>query len=148
MYMITQFFVRPKSIYQLLIEILGMGSRKPDPQDLVNLTDPRKQFRKGTQALFFPIAVNILPQQSDFFEAGSSKFLDFIDNNIRMPAGFSAAHIGYHTIRAIIVATPHDGYKTGHLAFGDVPVIGFRKERFSRLLDIDNPAALFLYFLN
>jgi hypothetical protein len=63
-----------------------------------------------------------------------------------MPAGFSAPHIGYHTIGAEIVAAPHDGDKLGHLTGGSDTVIGFLEMGFIRLFDIDNPAALLLYF--
>ena len=60
------------------------------------------------------VAVNILSQQSGFFEALGAKVGEFVENALGFARAFAAASVGHDAVRAEIVATTHNANKTAH----------------------------------
>ena len=94
---------------QVVRKILRMRGHEADTLQSFDLLNLLQQFCKGHRLLqILSIRIDILPQQHDFHHTVFYKSFNLTDDILRFPASLPAAHIGYNTVAAEIIAAKHN----------------------------------------
>ena len=107
---------------RFIAHILRMGSRETDAHARSSFGHRTEQHREGNhfaRRLLEPVRVDILPQQGNFLITFGNKVGHFIQNTFHITAAFASACIRHDTVGAEVIASAHDGYKSGNVVAAD-----------------------------
>ena len=90
-----------------VLRVRGHEAQPVVALDLIDLFDQLSEGRSRLETL--AVAVDVLPQEGDVLVALCDHLFGFLDDDLRLSAAFSAAHIGDDTISAEVVTAVHDG---------------------------------------
>ena len=104
--------LRSHDLQHFVGNILRIGRRKAHPHSGAGFGD---HLQKTCEiAILIIVRIDILSQQGHFFIAAGSALACFPDYGMIVPAAFCSARIRHYTVRAYVVASPHDGNKRRH----------------------------------
>ena len=109
-HMIDHFMAFSDGIDGIVIHVLGMTRHIPDPFDAFYFIDSPEQAGKIVMTgQVFPVGIDILAQQSNFFVSCIGNAPDFFHDSLDRTADFPAPYVRNDAIGTEIIAPVHDG---------------------------------------
>ena len=102
------FFLRHRPD-QVVREILRVRGHEAYPLYALHTADPAQESGKGGRlGEFFPVGIDVLPEQHDLLHAVRGQMADLREDILRLAADLAAADIGNNAVGAEIIAPVHD----------------------------------------